>query len=70
MKKKLFEADAVKKPLRKAVRFAHITEHPVHLVYFFTIAIHSHYAYVAIVCLVVGILALIPVRQDNDQQEG
>lgn len=49
------------KATQSVVRIGHKLEHPAHLVYFFAIASHLDYAIVAVVCLVVGVIAWIPL---------
>jgi hypothetical protein len=57
------------KPLAPVTRFAHRISEPVHLVYFFAIAAHWDYASAALVCLVVGIIALVPAKDHKKEGE-
>lgn len=63
MKKLDVVKDKAKKALPVCHNLAHKAEHPVHLLYFLAVSLTAHgaYAYVAAVCLVFGVLVMIPV---------
>lgn len=66
---KVLKPEVLKQPFYKAVRYAHVSEHPIHLVYFFAIATNMQYALVAVVCLVVGVLCMFPVKVPLAEEE-
>lgn len=61
VKKKV--ANKVRKPFATCHKLCHNAEHPVHLLYFLAVSMTAHgaYAYVAAVCLVLGVIVMIPL---------
>lgn len=51
------------KTLRIVSKVAHKAEHPIHLIYFLAVSLTAHgaYAYVAILCLIVGAGTVLPI---------